>query len=231
MDLPAIHQDNVLSPLKTTPIDCLVFYQESNKLVIIPLPTVEQHTTDVIDVVNGPRPGDKPTTATGTAMSAAVTATATETVTATATVEATAAIATATATAVTAISPQQFKTLTVLFTLPVETRLVLRLEAHKFITHNSLTEEEVAATGTAAFTRGTTPSAAAVVSDAAAAAAAAAVVAAAVPINSTRSTSTPRSAVRNPHLQPSISSIPNIVDFDNGTYDEFMEDIAANTTN
>eukprot|EP01083_Nonionella_stella_P291165 990785_1 len=61
VDLLARHCDNVLSPLNITLIDFLVLYRDSNALARIPSPTVLNNIyDDVIDAVNGPRPGEDP---------------------------------------------------------------------------------------------------------------------------------------------------------------------------
>ena len=60
VDLLARHCDNVLSPLNITLIDFLVLYRDANELARIPNPTVLNNIHDVIDAVNGPRPGEDP---------------------------------------------------------------------------------------------------------------------------------------------------------------------------
>ena len=63
MDLLAMHSDEMLSPLNITLVDFLVMYREANELAILPSPTVLNNIYHVIDVVNGPRPGEEPPTA------------------------------------------------------------------------------------------------------------------------------------------------------------------------
>ena len=60
MDLLAMHSDEILSPLNNTLTDFLLIYREVNELAILPSPTVLNDIYDVIDAVNGPRPGEEP---------------------------------------------------------------------------------------------------------------------------------------------------------------------------